>query len=191
MIESCPVDRILSSASTGQSFIRRGKLADVTTLADRIEWILASRGTSARALSLAAGLSQSHVGQLKRGQLSSQVAAGTLAAIARAAHVDPHWLQTGEGSPEVTTSPVNSLDVTPNRTEAARIAREDGVYEPAVLSVLAEEVGPATAGRSTLWWALRMRGRELDLLGSRPVPRAEEQHAQEHPPPPTQRKRRG
>lgn len=49
------------------------------------------------------------------------------------------------------------------RAQAAELARADGVYERAIQSVLAEPVGPDKVGRSILWWALRMKSREVDL----------------------------
>jgi transcriptional regulator with XRE-family HTH domain len=155
------------------------------TLAERIRWVLTHRNVSARKLSLKAGLSQSHVGQLARGQLGNQVSGPTLVAIAQAAGVDPMWLQTGEGSPEPAPEEERP-DPAPHRTEAARLAREDGVFEAAVLGVLAEDVTPETASRSVLWWALRMKGREVELLQLAP---GSEGH-QDAPPPPTQRVKR-
>ncbi|MEP7124704.1 MAG: helix-turn-helix transcriptional regulator [Byssovorax sp.] len=50
------------------------------------------------------------------------------------------------------------------RQAAAVLAREDGVYEGAIESVLAEEDSPATVDRSTLWWAMRMKLREHELV---------------------------
>lgn len=81
-------------------------------LADRVQWILEHRGVSARGLSLAAGLSQSHVGQIVRGQIKGQVSPDVLSSIARAGQVDLVWLLTGEGEPEGTpdTPPETRLE---------------------------------------------------------------------------------
>lgn len=51
--------------------------------------------------------------------------------------------------------------VTDPRSAAAALAREDGVQEAAIQSVLAEPLPEPP--RSTLWWALRMRVREGEL----------------------------
>jgi transcriptional regulator with XRE-family HTH domain len=47
------------------------------------------------------------------------------------------------------------------RETAAEIARQDGVHEDAIRSVLVE---PDQPGRSTLWWAIRMKMREAQLV---------------------------
>ncbi|WP_437679958.1 hypothetical protein [Sorangium sp. So ce131] len=52
------------------------------------------------------------------------------------------------------------------RAAAAELAREDGVHDAAINSVLEEEVTDAVAARSTLWWANRMKLRERELLDS-------------------------
>ncbi len=84
-----------------------GRLSIVSSLAERLQWILDNRldakgkAWSRRSLSLAAGLSQSHVGQLIRGTLGDRPAAETVAAIAAAAQVDVVWLMTGTGGPDL------------------------------------------------------------------------------------------
>lgn len=73
------------------------------TLAGRMQWILANRRKSggdpwdAKALSLAAGLGSSHVGQIARGALKNPQLE-TLQAIAAAAGVSAAWLATGAGN---------------------------------------------------------------------------------------------
>lgn len=71
----------------------------VKSLPDRLQWVLRERRISRRRWSLAAGLSQSHVGQLIRGDLEAP-SAESLHALARAAGVSFRWLATGEGSPD-------------------------------------------------------------------------------------------
>jgi hypothetical protein len=61
-------------------------------------------------------------------------------------------------------------DPYPNRTLAAQLAREAGIAEEPIASVLAEDVPPDRAGWPALWWADRMRRRELDLMGSLGTP---------------------
>ena len=96
-------------------------------------WIVDNRGFSRRGLSLAAGLSQSHVGQIIRGDKKGRVSHSVLAAIAKAAQVNLTWLATGEGSP---------LD-----SEDAQEHTE--VYEPAdvvyVVEQFLEAMGEAVA----------------------------------------------
>ena len=107
------------------SFLSAGKLLAVSTLADRIEWILEHREGpggkpwSARGLSTAAGLAQAHVGMMKRGDAKS-VTGETLAAVARTAGVSLHWLTTGEGSPDTddVAEPSHSDDEKPVRRNA-------------------------------------------------------------------------
>lgn len=60
--------------------------------------VVAHAGGSARALSVKAGLSDTHVGQLARGRIGKRPADQTLRAIARAAGISAHWLATGEGA---------------------------------------------------------------------------------------------
>jgi len=52
------------------------------------------------------------------------------------------------------------------RHQAAELAREDGVYEPAIQAVLTEPIPAEHAGRSRLWWADRMRYRAQEMLRS-------------------------
>jgi transcriptional regulator with XRE-family HTH domain len=58
------------------------------------------------------------------------------------------------------------------RELAADLARQDGVHQEAIDSVLAEPLAPGAEARSILWWADRMRWRERALLAElRAVPR--------------------
>jgi hypothetical protein len=76
----------------------------VTTLAERIQWILdncrdpSGEPWTAKSLSQAADLADTHVGMMKRGTVK-KVTHETLAKLARAAGVSHHWLVTGEGEP--------------------------------------------------------------------------------------------
>lgn len=56
-----------------------------------------------------------------------------------------------------------SSDPYPARVHAAKLADEDGVQEAAIRAVLGEQVRPEDAGRSVLWWARRMKMKELEL----------------------------
>lgn len=134
-----------------------------------MQWVLEARGLSARGLSLQSGLSQSHVGQIARGKLGAGVGGDILARIAKAAGIDAAWLITGEGHPEP-GAVVPESDPLPRRTLAAELAREDGVHDAAIQSVLIEAPEEGAAARSTLWWAWRMRAREYDMLRRDPDP---------------------
>lgn len=76
-----------------------------TTLAARMQWILANKRRpggdpwDAKALSIASGLGNSHVGQIANGKLASPNLR-TLQAIARTAGVSEAWLVSGAGNPD-------------------------------------------------------------------------------------------
>lgn len=97
------------------------RISEVSTLSERVEWILENRKQpdgrrwSQRGLSAASGLSPAHVGMMLRGDAKA-VKAETLAGLARAAGVSLGWLLTGEGSPDHdddTRGPSYSDDATP------------------------------------------------------------------------------
>ncbi len=75
------------------------------TLAARMQWVLTNRRKpsgdpwDAKALSVAARLGPSHVGQIARGKLVNPQLE-TLQAIAAAAGVSVAWLASGKGSPD-------------------------------------------------------------------------------------------
>lgn len=70
-----------------------------TSLAERVLWILKTRGLNARQLAIKAGLSHTYIGSLIKGNLSNLTQASAVK-IATAGGVDLTWLLTGEGSPE-------------------------------------------------------------------------------------------
>jgi hypothetical protein len=75
----------------------------VTTLLQRLEWLVNNRATSQRDLSRKAGLSGPHVGTFMarlRKDPSATVETETLMAIARGGQVSFDWLATGKGSPD-------------------------------------------------------------------------------------------
>lgn len=111
---ACPSDGLNSGLSACT-------LLPVSTLAERVAWILDNRrrpdgrAWSARGLSDAAGLAPAHVGMMKRGD-AKDVRADTLAALAKAAGVSVRWLTTGDGAPdhdESAPSPTYTDDSTP------------------------------------------------------------------------------
>lgn len=81
------------------------KIARMKTLSDRIAWILENRTGpdgklwQAKTLSREAGLSETVVGMLQRGdQTNSKI--DTIESIARVVRVSPAWLAYGIGSPD-------------------------------------------------------------------------------------------
>lgn len=49
------------------------------------------------------------------------------------------------------------------RALAVELAREDGVSEKAIRNVLDQPAAPRDSERSTVWWVLQMRRRDLEL----------------------------
>lgn len=138
---------------------------------------------SYRSLEQEHGLPQATFAKLFGGHKKS-VGSANLPRLCRALGVNVAWLTESVGDPPELTGPIQPLrfdasawtaasapasgiaassDPYPRRTAAADIAREDGVSEEAVLSVLKEPVAERDADRSRLWWALRMRRRQLEL----------------------------
>lgn len=96
------------------------------TLLSRLEWVLSARDTSARQLSIQAGLSHATIASLIRGLKSdpstaARVEVGTLDKIAAAAGVDATWLKSGIGAPEFSQAPPRTADPDPatNATSSA------------------------------------------------------------------------
>jgi plasmid maintenance system antidote protein VapI len=65
-------------------------------------------------------------------------------------------------------------DPYPKRALAADLARDAGIAEEPIQSVLHEDVPPDRAGWPALWWANRMQRRELELMESRGQQRQEQ-----------------
>jgi transcriptional regulator with XRE-family HTH domain len=74
----------------------------LSSLAERIAWILEARDITARQLGLRAGLSHTYIGALLKGTRGAQAGLTQTSAtkIAEAAKVDLQWLLTGDGEPE-------------------------------------------------------------------------------------------
>jgi len=84
----------------------------VSTLAERIRWILDNRPYSAQALSTRAGLAPGHVGHFLHDRVKNP-RRDTLAAIAMAAGVSVWWLVDGTGDPNDPGSPSVDLSNQP------------------------------------------------------------------------------
>ncbi|HEU4532988.1 MAG TPA: helix-turn-helix domain-containing protein [Polyangiaceae bacterium] len=112
----------------------------MSTLAERLAWILEHRGfRSRRALARATGLSPSHISLLAKGERGLGVE--TAQAIASAADVDLVWLMTGAGGPRGAPTPEPCaepfVDPYPRRDQA--LALLTGSIDPQVKAALLKE----------------------------------------------------
>ncbi len=118
----------------------------LSTFRERINWIRATRGgLSLRALSLAAGLSHSTLGNLVRDEADGtgrQMDAETARSLAEFAGVSIEWLLTGESAPTKPVAPATEATTSPKRaTEARRRASRalvelDGIDEKEAAFIL-------------------------------------------------------
>lgn len=134
----------------------------MNTPGERIRHARELKGWSRNRLDAEAGLSQGVTSRLERNERAGM--GDTIAKMAAALGVRSDWILSGTTPMEAEAVPVQ--DAVPRRAEAARLAREDGVYEAAVLAVLAERPDPQALARSVLWWADRMRMRQAEMIGS-------------------------
>lgn len=113
-----------------------------STLAARMQWILANERRpggdpwDAKALSLAAGLGSSHVGQIANEKLRNPNLR-TLQAIARTAGVSEAWLVSGAGNPDsddlaTVSAPESSVPIHGNVLGWAEVLAEDQRAHPDV-----------------------------------------------------------
>lgn len=151
----------------------------MTSLGDRLDWIIERRGLgSLRRLSLAAGLSHSTLANAvarERAGRDPNLSARALAEIARLGGVTLDWLRSGEGAPvaqEPNSPPAHRVvEPTPRYGAGPQVVQrlvEDG-YEPraarrAVGDVLFDE-GPEESSELDLYRAAR---KLLDLERGRP-----------------------
>ncbi len=136
------------------------------TVAARIDWILKTKGLSARGLSLAASLSQSHVGQIRRGQIGVNASAEVLAKIADAAGVDVEWLISGRGSPERREPkgrpPEDRLQALENAV-AEGLARTPGRWSGYVVEMMRRAVRDTDLDCDAAEWERRLDQAEAGL----------------------------
>jgi len=83
------------------------------TAQQRIRWLLAARGLSARELSLKAGVGESYVGQVERGETGENMQRKTAAKIARATGVSAEWVMSGQEPPDGSGPTPETLAVDP------------------------------------------------------------------------------
>lgn len=132
----------------------------MSTIAERLDALIARLGIAERELARRSQLSEPHIGILRKKlrEDPGAVQLGTLRKIAQGAGVSFAWLVLDE---EVSVSQPPEYQ---SRLDAAQAARKEGVWEPAILAVLAEPVQPEDASRSATWWKLRMGMKEEELL---------------------------
>ena len=136
------------------------------------EWVRS--GKTARELARAAGISTAQVSELQ----NSGIGAGwkTAESLGRVFQLSMPELMAAAADWSTRHAPLTPAapDLREERRAlASRLAREDGVSDEAIRLVLAEEPTDQDMLRSTVWWILRMRRRDLDLAGStEPAPSA-------------------
>jgi transcriptional regulator with XRE-family HTH domain len=150
---------------------RPAKLTLVSTLQDRLRWVLETRNLAAGALSVKAGLARSHIGGILRGNEESNLRESTARKIANAADVSVAWLMTGQGprEPYVEAEAVPlypnaappSGDPYPSRTQVSLLLR--GTVPDKVLDALrvVTPAGGLDPGRE--WWIQHARELVRDL----------------------------
>lgn len=106
------------------------------TLAERVQWILESRGMSDRALARASGVSHNYIGMLRKGGRGNRGLSHQMARkLAAATGVDPRWLMTGEGSP----APIVDPDSDPHSGRQQALALLEGRLPGPVRAALMAE----------------------------------------------------
>lgn len=143
----------------------------VSTLQERIQWVLETRNLAAGALSLKAGLARSHIGGILRGREISNLRESTARKIAKAANVSVAWLATGQGPREPYTeaeavplypsSTASSDDPYPSRTQVILLLR--GTVPEKVLDALRVATFPEGGDPGREWWIQQAREIVHDL----------------------------
>jgi transcriptional regulator with XRE-family HTH domain len=134
----------------------------VDTLGKRIARARERTGWSQNRLEKEARISEGGVSRFERDERAPS--AGSLRKIAAKLGVRADWLLTGAPPMEAAEALAAGTDPLPNRTLAAQLARDDGVYEAAIQSVVAEPADDRALRRTVLWWADRMRLRQREMI---------------------------
>lgn len=137
-----------------------------SSLGERVLHAASLRGWGINQFGEKSGLTGGPVSRLSRRTERYAGAPETLLRLAIAASVSPQWLAFGLGQPEEPSLPGSPADRYPNRATAAAIARQGGVGEAAVQSVV-EEAFALEADPPVLWWIDRMRLREAEMRSQR------------------------
>lgn len=138
---------------------------DVTTLRERLQWILADRKISQRELARRSGLNDSQVGTTMtrlKANPNAEIERPTLVAIAKGGQVSLAWLATGEGQPTGGELVVMRDERYPNRAEAVTMAHKLGYAEQAIRDVLLMQL-QAEQDPPTRWWLERIQERDRQL----------------------------
>jgi len=165
------------------------------TLAKRVAWIKANRDLSLRAWAREAEIGESTVAQTlhrEKTEGKATFSGANVARLAKAANVDPHWLNTGEGEPEPGARPALqpamvsvAVDTQQIANEAARMLVElDGLALPDAL-VAVHDVRLPTPTVDGYYRAARraLAARATDdpkVIGERGVITREIEEAAEH-----------
>ena len=137
----------------------------MSAIADRIRSVIEARGTSARAVSLAAGLSHNTVWSTLAkldANADARVEDRTLDKIAEALKVDPTWLRTGKGEMDGgAQSPAPEL----SGLDHASAARYQNLPQWSALLKAARSLEPTLPE-----WAWRKVGAAAPVIVSAPTP---------------------
>jgi transcriptional regulator with XRE-family HTH domain len=143
----------------------------VSSLQERLRWVLERRNLAAGALSLKAGLARSHLGGILRSTEESNLREATARKIAKAADVSVAWLMTGQGPrepyveaevvPLYPNAVMSSEDPYLSRTQVLLLLR--GTVPDKVLDALrvVTPAGGLDPGRE--WWIQHARELVRDL----------------------------
>lgn len=144
------------------------------TLGKRIAHARTRKGWSQNDLEKKAALSLGMVSRAEKDERAPTTR--TLSKLASALDVHVEWLISG--TPPMELEEPSQDDQVPNRAVAARLARDDGVHQAAIQSVVGEKSDALALTRSVLWWTDRMRMRQVEIMGTsraRPEPPATEE----------------
>lgn len=143
----------------------------MSTLQERLQWVLEARNLAAGALSLQAGLARSHVGAILRGREISNLREPTARKLSKAANVSVAWLMTGQGPREPYTEeelvPIYpetaslANDPFPSRTQVLVLLR--GSVSDKVLDALRVAIPPGKEDPGRDWWIDHARELVRDL----------------------------
>jgi transcriptional regulator with XRE-family HTH domain len=131
----------------------------VKTLGERVKHARERKEWSQARLEAEARLSQGMVSRLERNERGP--AAETLTKLSTSLGVRSDWLLNGVLPMEAAEA---QPDAVPNRAEAARLCRDDGVHDEAIRRVLDEPADARAVARSVLWWADRMRFAQREMI---------------------------
>lgn len=118
---------------------KKGESCIVSTLLERVDWVLKHRDISARRWSLDAGMSGGYINALKTtlkqlapGEPETQLGADTVRRLAEVARVSDTWLATGRGGPDIQAArPLRDSPLWEDALREARRERDRDRWPPA------------------------------------------------------------